>query len=324
MLILISSRSARLLREQTQKIEQVFARKVGENAQVSRQSASKDTNITALREWIGVPSLFATKRLIFIRHALAELKAQTARELVDFLKNKKLSQETTLVFVEIAPLPPATKSPLWAYLKSNHYVKKITINLPTGTMAVNDLIARAKNLSAKLNAPVARTLLALTHDDYDRTLYELDKLSLFAQDRPQAQIQNQDVVSQVADSIETDIFKTISALAERNKKQALTLIHRHLKQGAHPLYLLTMMRYQFKNLILVNEALSRSRSFREIQSLTKLPPFIVNRVKNQLKGFSAQQLPNIFDKMLDADQAIKSGRLDGDVAIDLLALAICK
>lgn len=43
-------------------------------------------------------------------------------------------------------------------------------------------------------------------------------------------IKLEDIGLLVRSKIETDIFKTIDAIAEKNKKQALNLLHKHLEK----------------------------------------------------------------------------------------------
>lgn len=323
MIILLSSQSFRLLREYRQGLENSFKKKAGPSGQITWKETTKDTTALEFSEWISSRSLFAKKQLIFVRDALINLTADQQKKLAEQLKSFK-NEDTTLVFLELEPLPSMTRSNLYAYLKRSARVKKIKVLVLTGSKLVSDLQKRSRDMGIELEAAAGRLLVEKTKNDYDRALFELDKLAACLLAISKLSISVQDIKQLIEDSMEADIFKAIEALANRDKRQALSLLHRHMRAGAHPLYLLTMMRYQFRTLVLVADACHRTENFKEIASKTKLPPFAVRRAQGQLSKFDLPYLKAIFNKMVDADEAIKTGRVDGDVAVDLLALAICR
>lgn len=308
--------------------------------------AESDSTAADLVRQIGGTSLFATKQLVVVRHA-AELRTAELAVLVERLKKKDLSADTSVVFVEFDPLPAQTKNKLIAFLKKKSTSKKsakaqesslikvIDVATPTGRAATSDLIARAKEHGVTLSATDATQLYSRLQGEYDRILYELDGLIAYALSKKNRDTSKDATITtdQISQSnqanLEADIFATISALSSRGLQDALQLLHRHLANGAHPLYLLTMMRYQFRVLILVQAAQQGStsqppvRDARDISALTGLPWFVVNKAQGYLRGFGNRNLRQIFDKLVDADEAIKTSRIDGDVALDLLTVAIC-
>jgi DNA polymerase-3 subunit delta len=324
MIIFLTSSSARLLSEKLETLIVAFKNKAGSEATVLRRSIERETSITAIRDTIGTTSLFSKKKLVILRDAIQELRAAEQERFVAYLKEHKVPESTTLVIVSLEPLPPATKNKLVAYLSKSKMIKKVEVKVPVGKKGIDELIERAKKLGAAVSVPVARELQERVGDDYDRLLNELEKLSLFAASRKDKKITDQDVRETVSATLENDIFKTIGALGERNLPKALSLLHRHLEQGAHPLYLLTMMRYQFRTLALVKDVAQESSDPRAIAEKTKLSFYVVKKTLGQLDNFRQRNPQHIFRRLVDADEAIKTGRIDGDVALDLLAVAICR
>lgn len=132
----------------------------------------------------------------------------------------------------------------------------------------------------------------------------------------------QDVEILVKPKVETDIFKTIDALALGNKKQALSLIHRHLEKGDHPLYLLSMITFQFRNLLIVKQLIESQKPYYLIAKESKLHPFVVRKCYGQASKFTFPQLKKIYQKIFEADLNIKTGKIAAETALDLLIAEI--
>ena len=126
----------------------------------------------------------------------------------------------------------------------------------------------------------------------------------------------------VKPKIETDIFKTIDALGKRDKKTALKLLYKHLKQGEKEFYLLIMLVYQFRNLIKLKSLIEKNIPYYGLASKTKLHPFVVKKTWEQLRNFNLNELKNIYRKLLEAETGAKSGRLEIKAALDLLITEI--
>ncbi|XOB42056.1 MAG: DNA polymerase III subunit delta [Candidatus Nealsonbacteria bacterium] len=140
------------------------------------------------------------------------------------------------------------------------------------------------------------------------------------------EIGEEDVELLVRPKIETDIFKTIDAISSGNKKQALLLIHKHLEKGDSPLYLLSMINFQFRNLLLVKSCESKTELYvndmRILSEKLKLHPYVIRKSIQQAKRFTIDELKKIYQKIFQADLNIKTGKIDPQTALDLLITEI--
>ena len=132
----------------------------------------------------------------------------------------------------------------------------------------------------------------------------------------------EDIELLVKPKIETAIFKTIDAIAQKNKKQALLLIHQHLEKGDNPLYLLSMINFQFRNLLMIKDLIERNRPYYSILKMTHLHPFVVKKSCQQVNKFTLQELKKIYQKIFQADLDIKTGKITPETALDLLLTEI--
>ena len=140
---------------------------------------------------------------------------------------------------------------------------------------------------------------------------EVKKLATF---KSGGRVEIKDVKLLVRPKIETDIFKTIDAIALKNKKQALGLLHKHLEKGDSPVYLLSMINFQFRNIIGIKDLTERGKPLTH----SGLHPFVVRKSYQQAQKFSFEELKKIYRKIFQVDYNIKTGKADPQTALDLL------
>lgn len=173
--------------------------------------------------------------------------------------------------------------------------------------------------SVKINADALNLLLAYTGNNLWLLSNEIKKLVDFKEG---SVIKKEDIELQVKPKIETDIFKTIDALASKNKKQALEFLHKHLENGDNPLYLFSMINYQIRNLLLVKELASKGLMYDSIVKKSGLHPFVVKKNYFACSNFSFEELKNIYKKIFKIDSEVKTGKIESETALDLLISSI--
>lgn len=85
--------------------------------------------------------------------------------------------------------------------------------------------------------------------------------------------------------IESDIFKTIDALAARQRVSAFKFLYRNLSQGEAEVSLLGMLVYQFRNLLLVKSLIEQGVPFYSLAKKIKLHPYVLRKSFEQSKKF---------------------------------------
>ena len=133
------------------------------------------------------------------------------------------------------------------------------------------------------------------------------------------EIEREDVELLVKSKIEIDIFKTIDAIAAKNKKRALKLLKAHLEKGDSPLYLLSMINFQFRNLLIIKDLIEKNLS---PYSFTNLHPYVIKKSISLLGKFSFSELKKIYQKIFEVDLDIKTGKIEPEMALDLLITEI--
>ena len=151
---------------------------------------------------------------------------------------------------------------------------------------------------------------------------EIDKLVLYANGR---RIEEADVKSLVGYTQDTSVFALIDAIVDFRAEQAGQLLQQLLRHGAAPAYLLFMLDRQFRMIIIAKELREKRRPEPAIQAkLGLFSEYALRRTLEQAGRYSLPRLKQIYRQLLEADLAMKTGRYDSELALDLLVADLCQ
>lgn len=235
----------------------------------------------------------------------------------DFAKNFKdiFRQDDLLVVFEEGEAD--SKSALFKFLKEEAKCQKF--DLLSGTKLKNWVIEELKKYKSKAEPFVVEKLISRIGSDLWQMSNEIKKLSCF---RKNSCILLKDIDIFIKPKIESDIFKTIDAVALKNKKEALALIHKHIENGDSPSYLFSMVNYQFRNVLNVKDLADRRCPFDLIIKKSGLHPYVVKKSYLQAQSFTADSLKKIYHKIFQTDLDVKTGRLKAEEALDIIVSEI--
>lgn len=114
---------------------------------------------------------------------------------------------------------------------------------------------------------------------------------------------------------EPQIFKTIDLIAQKKKGEALLLLQNHLEKGDHPLFLLSMIAFEFKKLLIAKEHLERNRPVWTLNWQTK-------KALPLARAFRFEELKKIYQQIVRIDSEIKSGKINPELGLVLLVAKI--
>ena len=242
----------------------------------------------------------------------AETRAGFERSLAEYIP--QLPETTVLIVLADEELP--SSSQLLKAAEENG--KIIQCTLPKGAAIEKWINKRATGLGVKVT-PDATTMLANFIGNQLRLLAnELEKLATYV--GPGATI-TVEVVSLLSTQVqEARIFDLTDALAQRNRKQALDILHDLLSDGEPPLKLISTITSQVRSLILVKELADDGLRVSQIVSATGMAPFVAEKALRQIGKFSTTQLEKAYRELLTTDAALKRSRLTPDMALDLLVV----
>jgi len=223
--------------------------------------------------------------------------------------------DTTVLVVLVDEVLDAS-SPLLKAAKTHGTVIQST--LPKGAALESWIAKRAKGLGVTIRPDAAAMLANFIGSQLRLLANELDKLAMYAGES--AVITVDDVRKLSAQVQEARVFDLTDALAQRNRRQALDILHDLLADGEVPLRLISTITSQVRSLLLVKELSQTGMRAAEIASTAGLSPFVAEKALRQVGKFTISQLENSYRQMLATDAALKRSRMTPEMELDLLVV----
>jgi len=191
-----------------------------------------------------------------------------------------------------------------------------------GAELVRWATTRAAEAESRFAPGAVERLTELAGDDLRTLASEMEKLSLYAGDRP---VSVADVNSLVVGSSEVSIFTLVDAVVERQFTTALRAMHGMLEAGAAPQYLLFMLARQFRLVLLARELGRAGVGGSELMDrLGMRSEFPFRKTLRQGAGYTTGALQRVLERLLEADIAMKTGRQPPELALELLVADLCR
>ena len=149
---------------------------------------------------------------------------------------------------------------------------------------------------------------------------ELDKLVAYRAGA--GPIRKQDVRLLVPYAQEASVFDMVDAIGQRDSGKAMRLLRELEEDGAAPLYLLSMIVRQIRILVQVSDQMALGLAKDEIAKAIGLHPFPTQKAMQQARQWRMTDLEAAYDRLLETDLAIKTGKLPDALAIDLLVVEL--
>ncbi len=301
-----------------------FKRKLGPPDMVDLNTTyldGKNLSLGELRHACDAVPFLADKRLVIVDGMLSWLQGQKAASdeldaLLDYLP--RLPDTTRLVFVEGDSLPAKHPALKLAQKADRGYVKQF--EPPKDKALPGWIVKRTKKHGAEIEPRAAHQLAAVVGNDLRLLDQEIIKLATYTNgERP---ITSDDVDALTPYVQEAIVFDMVDALGRRDGPTAAQTLHRLLETGEHPMGLLAMIVRQFRLLIQVHELKRQGENANSIARIIKLHPFPTKKLYSQANYFTAAQLEKVYRHLLETDVAIKTGKIDVQVALDLLVAGI--
>jgi DNA polymerase-3 subunit delta len=257
-------------------------------------------------------SIFNERKLLVLKNSFSNKDFKKS-----FLKNseKFIQLNNIILFYEEKEM--SQKDPLFVFLKKEAKCQefKLLNNQKLGIWIEKEFSIYKKKIS--------QNAIQLLIDFVGNNLWQLSsEIKKLANYKREERIGIEEIELLVNSKIETDIFKTIEAMAMKNKKQALILLHKHLEKGDNSLYLLSMISFQFRNLLIIKELIQKNIPYNLLAKESKLHPFIVRKIYSQTQKFELEELKKIYQKIFQIDLKIKTGKIEPQLALDLFIAEI--
>lgn len=265
------------------------------------------------------------RRLVILANPLARLNNPASHE--RFIKLLDgLPDTTALVLV----IEDHLHFRGWEVLKPGHWLlkwvptagKRVLLrecSLPGAREMPGWIIKQAQAAGGKFTQEAALALADHTGSDTALAAQEIDKLLTYVNGhlRP---VEMEDVDLLVVTGGPVNVFKMVEALAERNSRQSVRLLHSLLAE-TDPSHLFGLIVRQFRFLLQIREILDeggdQNQVVREVKGLTYASQYV-----SQARRFTQAELDAIHHRLIELDEAIKTSQVPDELALELLVAEI--
>ena len=187
---------------------------------------------------------------------------------------------------------------------------------PTGQGLSQWIKQTAQTKGSSISPPAIQAIAEMVGNDLWTLDRELEKLSLYAAGRD---IGESDVRALVPYAQEANIFAAVDSIMDGRPGNALSLLTQLMQEGREPLYIIAMIERQLRLIALARDLTERGVVQPELgRRMGANSDFVVRKTLGQARRMSMAEISRKYQRVLESDLAIKQGRLDAAVSLELL------
>ncbi len=246
--------------------------------------------------------------------------------LTGLLKNKEFGEHPESLIKALENLDPEcfvliTETAIDKRLKTTKLLttvaKTIDLTQPTGADLAHWAEAKAKEFSIIFEPPAWKAFLATCGNNAAGVQSELEKVKLYANGLP---ITLAMIEACCRDWAEVSIFTCTDAIGVKNRAKALEVLHKTVETKQDAIGFVGLLASQIRRLL---KAKSLQSTFGDHwRSHLKEPPFLVNKLADQVKHFSEEQLLSFYNILVTTDKSLKTSGGDPILLLDQLILRV--
>ncbi len=253
---------------------------------------------------------FARRRVIFLSDS--GLFKSGGEKLAEYLATP--SETAFFVFTESEV---DKRSRLYKAVQSRGYAAEFAVQ---DENTLKRWVAGILNREGKLvTEKTVLHFLSKTGTDMENIQMELEKLVCYCLDRET--VTAEDVEAVCTTRVSSHIFDMVNAVALGQPRQALDLYYDLLALKEPPMRILFLIARQCNILLQVKELKNKGFDSRSIASKVGVPPFAAGKYLTQASRFKSSVLRRAVEKCVEAEEAVKTGRLNEKMSVEILILS---
>lgn len=252
-------------------------------------------------------SLFGGVKLIVLKNVFSN-KTHSDR-IGELIRTENILKEkdTVLLFVENQERKELAKNKTLFNLLSGSNSVVRNIEYLEGEKLAKWIRGEFDLRKCAIESDAARELITITGNESWALANEIDKLCNF---KMGGVIKKEDVILLGFKKLDLNIFDFVDAIAGKNKPRAYEILFKEIKNSRDPYYLLTMMVYGFRSLLIIKDLTDRGMSLDSMVKKTRLHPFVIKKTHRSAEKFNLEELKIIFGRLLDLDTNSKKGTIN--------------
>lgn len=267
----------------------------------------KEAQIPALIDLAETLPFFADYRVIVAEET--GFFKNASGQLADYVPD--IPSTTVFIFVE---KEVDKRGKLYKAVKDHG--RAVEFGLPDERMLTRWALGILKRENKKISEPVMRLFLDKAGFSMENMEQELEKLICHVGEREI--VTREDVEAICTEQTENRVFEMIHRMAEKRQKEALGLYYDLLALKEPPLRILYLIGRQFNTLLQVKSLAAQGMDNNAIASRAGLRSFTIRRYRAEAEKFSIDQILQALGDCVQAEEDVKTGKMEDRLALELL------
>lgn len=204
---------------------------------------------------------------------------------------------------------------LYRKVNKNHVTKEF--KTPSDRDLVEWTKKEIKPYKVKMSNSVAEYFVQVVPTGMESIKNEIKKLATY---KGSGEITKEEVDRVSTKSIDVRIFELVKVLGNKNTKSALQAYSNLLEMKESPIGILAMIGRQFRIILKVKYMRQLGHQNQSIAKETGLRQFMVRECVAQAPNFTFKQLESALKECLEADENIKTGMMQPELAVELILI----
>lgn len=252
---------------------------------------------------------FADRRVILIENS--GFFKNSCEELAEYMP--QIPETTHFIFVEDEI---DKRSKLYKAVKNAGKIVEFTSQ--TEELLTRWVLTRIKKEGKNITGSVMQLFLNKVGNDMGNIDRELEKLLCYCMEKEV--IEAADVEAVTTEQTTNKVFDMVNAIAEHNQRKALDLYYDLLTLKEPPMRIMYLISRQFQILLNIKDMSGKGFDNAAMAKNAGIPPFAVRKNLSQAKGFTMQQLKQAIRDGVDYEEAVKTGRMNDQMAVELFLM----
>ena len=283
--------------------------------------------LSQLKDAAATVPFLASKRLVILSHPTSRLKDKSEQqEFISYLSAEKPTSKLVLVEYDFLTRERDRKDGRLNWLEkwatTPEQAKRGFMRhhpQPSGGLMIKWIQDHVKLMGGQFTPQAAVSLVNQIGDDTRLASQEITKLLTYVNyARP---VDQDDVEHLTPLTAKIGDFELVNAIRDRDQRKAQALLHRSL-QDDDPLRILQSIVYQIRVLIIAREILDEQGTINDFPKSLKISYYPAKLALESAQRYSMKFLDMIYHRLLDLDEAIKTGQMDADLALELLLIEL--
>jgi DNA polymerase-3 subunit delta len=257
----------------------------------------------------------STERLVVVREAQRWNRSEVKR-LASFLES--FSGNAVLV---LAAVDLRRDSPLLKVVEERGRVKKLekkVKDIPSW------LRRRFRDHGLDVDGKALAYLVESLGDDVEALDKAVEKIALYHLDES-GNVDLDDVLHLVSPSLEASLFELQDRVGVGDTEQALKILHRLVKGGEKPNYILAALSRHHRRLVRYVAMKEEGLAEKAIAERLGVQPWVVERkIRPQASRLDRARLGGVLSLLLRLETAVKRGEMDYEVALEAAVTQLCR